>query len=90
MSDKTKEDLLATYLKAPPDEFIGNLVHDVRGPLSGVISAAKLIEVILEDVEINDREQLIELVEIIQRAAGNMRNVLEIAVEYDRIQRKSR
>lgn len=88
MSDKDKDDLLAAYLKAAPDEFIGNLVHDVRGPLSGVISAAKLMEVILEDIEGDDRDQLIELIEIIQRAAGNIRHVLEIAVEYDRIQRK--
>ncbi len=86
MSKKSKDKLLTTYLNTPPDEFIGLLVHDVRGPLSGIISAAKLMDVLLtEDSDLN-HEQMEEIVKIIQKAASNMRVVLDTAIEYDRLQ----
>lgn len=91
MSDPLKDDWLADYLKTAPDQFISSLVHDVRGPLSGIISASKLMEVILADMpelSQSDHAQLAELTRIIQKAAGNMRGILDAAVEYDRIQRK--
>lgn len=86
MSKKTRDKLLNTYLNTSPDEFIGLLVHDVRGPLSGIISAAKLMDVLLaEDGEL-DGEQMAEIVKIIQKAANNMRVILDTAIEYDRLQ----
>ena len=87
MPKKTKKQFVQTYRNTSAEDFIGLLVHDVRGPLSGVISASKLMEVILrEDGEVN-REQLEELIKIIQQATGNMRTIMDAAIEYDRIQR---
>ena len=89
MPKKTKKQLVQTYRNTASADFIGLLVHDVRGPLSGVISASKLMEVILrEDGEVN-REQLEELIRIIQQATGNMRTILDAAIEYDRIQQRT-
>lgn len=89
MPKKTKKQLVQTYCNTDSADFIGLLVHDVRGPLSGVISASKLMEVILrEDGEVN-REQLEELIRIIQQATGNMRTILDAAIEYDRIQQRT-
>jgi nitrogen-specific signal transduction histidine kinase len=86
MPGKSKDELLALYLSTPPERFIGLLVHDVRNPLSSVISAAKLMDVFLNESEPVNPDDLHELIRIIVKATDDMRLLLDIAVEYDRIQ----
>ncbi len=88
MPKKTKKQIVQTYRNTSTEDFIGLLVHDVRGPLSGVISASKLMEVILSEDSAVDRKQMEELIKIIQQATVNMRTILDAAIEYDRIQRR--
>jgi signal transduction histidine kinase len=89
MPRKSKKQLLQTYQDIPQEEFIGLLVHDVRGPLSSIISASKLMEVLLSEPDEIEYDQLQELVKIIQKATGNIRHVLEAAIEYDRLHQQA-
>ena len=86
MPSKSRDELLALYLNTPPEEFIGLLVHDVRNPLSSVISAAKLMSVFLNESEPANPDDLQELIKIILKATDDMRVLLDVAVEYDNIQ----
>jgi nitrogen-specific signal transduction histidine kinase len=86
MPSKSKAELLSLYLNTPPEEFIGLLVHDVRNPLSSVISAAKLMNVFLNESEPVNRDDLYGLIKIILRATDDIRLLLDVAVEYDNIQ----
>lgn len=82
MPDRTLEDLLAQYQDTPDEEFVRLLVHDLRGPLSSMISANTL----LENEEL-DHAQLRELGQILLKTTDNMRTVLDAALAHDRIQR---
>jgi nitrogen-specific signal transduction histidine kinase len=86
MPSKSKDDLLALYLNTAPEKFIGLLVHDVRNPLSSVISAAKLMNVFLNESDPANPDDLHELIKIILKATDDMRLLLDVAVEYDNIQ----
>lgn len=86
MPSKSKDELLAVYLNTPPEKFIGLLVHDVRNPLSSVISAAKLMNVFLNESEPVNPDDLHELIRIIAKATDDIRLLLDVAVEYDNIQ----
>ncbi len=86
MPSKSKDELLALYLNTPPEKFIGLLVHDVRNPLSSVISAAKLMSLFLSEPEPVKPDDLHELISIIAKATDDMRLLLDVAVEYDNIQ----
>lgn len=86
MTDKSKEKLLAEYLEQDPAEFIPLLVHDLRGPLTGILSASKLLKVFLAE-PVNNPEQVLELADILIRSTDNMRTVLDVAITYDKIQR---
>lgn len=86
MTDKSKEQLLAEYLAQDPNEFIPLLVHDLRGPLTGMVSASKLLKVFLAE-PVNNPAQVLELADILIRSTDNMRAVLDVAIAYDRIQR---
>jgi signal transduction histidine kinase len=86
MADKSSDDLLEEYLKTLPEKFIGKLVHDARGPLSGIISASKLMDMFLGQAEPLDADKVHELNKIILKCTENLRSILDAAVEYDRIQ----
>ncbi|MAS36191.1 MAG: hypothetical protein CL610_19455 [Anaerolineaceae bacterium] len=86
MHDQTPEERLERYQNTPDDEFVRLLVHDLRGPLSGVISAAKLINVLVGSDHPN-AAQLRELGQILLRTGDNLRGILDTAIEHDRIQR---
>lgn len=85
MPSKSKDELLALYLNTPSEDFIGLLVHDVRNPLSSVISAAKLMSVFLNEPEPVKPDDLHELIRIILKATDDIRLLLDVAVEYDNI-----
>jgi signal transduction histidine kinase len=87
MPDRTPEELLTRFQNSNTDEFIPLLVHDLRGPLSGMISATRLINTLLADCDCADAAQLRELGQILHRTTSNMRAILDTAIEYDRIQR---
>ena len=87
MVDRTPEELLTRFQNSADDEFIRLLVHDIRGPLSGMISATKLLNTLLSDCDCADADQLRELGQILQQTTDNMRAILDSAIEYDRIQR---
>jgi len=86
MPSKSKDELMALYLNTPQEKFIGLLVHDVRNPLSSVISAAKLMSVFLNETEPTNPDDLHELIKIIIRATDDIRLLLDVALEYDNIQ----
>ena len=86
MPDRTLEDLLKQYNDMPDDEFLRLLVHDLRGPLSSMISASKLLTTLLDD-ETLDEAQLRQLGNILLKTTDNMRVVLEAAIAYDQVQR---
>jgi len=89
MSRNIRKARLATYRQTDPDEFIGLLVHDVRGPLSGIISATRLMQTLLDEDEPPTADQFRELSDIIIKATEDMRAVLDPAIDYDKSQRKS-
>ena len=86
MPDRTLKDLLAQYQDTSDDEFLRLLVHDLRGPLSSMISASTLLNTLLEGEDL-DRAQLRELGQILLKTTDNMRTVLDAALAHDRIQR---
>lgn len=89
MSRNIRKARLAAYRKIEPDQFIGLLVHDVRGPLSGIISAARLMQTLLDEDEPPTADQFRELSDIIIQATDDMRAVLDAAIDYDRSQHSS-
>ena len=86
MSDRALEDLLKQYRDTPDDEFLRLLVHDLRGPLSSMISASKLLITLLDDDTL-DEAKLRQLGNILLKTTDNMRVVLEAAIAYDQLQR---
>lgn len=86
MPDRTLEDLLKQYQETPDDDFLRLLVHDLRGPLSSMISASRLLITMLDD-ETLDKAELRHLAQIMLQTTENMRVVLDAAIDYDRIQR---
>ncbi|PJF41392.1 MAG: hypothetical protein CUN54_01640 [Phototrophicales bacterium] len=90
MAGKTKEELLEHYLNTDDAEFIGLLVHDVRGPLSDIISATKLINSSLDDGDIVKVDDVHTLVKIILASSDKMRMILDTAIEYDRLKRSQK
>lgn len=84
MSRNIRKARLAAYRQTTPDEFIGLLVHDVRGPLSGIISATRLMQTLLDEDEPPTADQFRELTDIIIRATNDMRGVLDAAIDYDK------
>jgi len=86
MPDRTLKDLLKQYQETPEDEFLLLLVHDLRGPLSSMISASKLLITLLDDDTL-DETQLRHLGRIMLKSTDNMRVVLDAAIAYDRQKR---
>ena len=86
MTAKSKDDLLAHYLRTDPQRFISLLVHDVRVPLTSVISATKLIDALLDEDDEIDKAQVQEVLRMILQCTDDMRTLLDVAVQYERIQ----
>jgi signal transduction histidine kinase len=85
MSAKSKDDLLAAYLKIEPERFLSLLVHDVRVPLTSVVSAARLIDALLVEDAALDRAQVQEVLRMILDCTDDMRALLDVALQYERI-----
>lgn len=84
MTGKSHQELLDLYLTS--DEFVGQVIHDVRGPLTGIISASRLISTLLHDEEL-DREQIDQVNDLIRQATEDMRVILEAAARADQARR---
>ncbi|MBZ0300024.1 MAG: hypothetical protein K8J31_09800 [Anaerolineae bacterium] len=82
MPDRTREEWQQRFQEAPDEELIRLLVHDLRGPLTGLISATRLLS-----TEQTNAEQIRELGQILHRAAHNMELILEAVLEQDRSRR---
>ncbi len=87
MVDRTPAELLTRFQNSDEEDFIRLLVHDIRGPLSGMISASKLLNTLLADNHDHESDQLRKPGRILQQTADNMRTILDSTIEYDRIQR---
>jgi signal transduction histidine kinase len=88
MTSKSKDELLARYVQTNPERFISLLVHDVRVPLTSVVSAAKLIDALLDEDSEIDRAQIQEVLHMILQCTDDMRALLDVAVQYERIHQK--
>lgn len=87
MPDPTPEELLERFRALPDDEFVRMLVHDLRGPLSGMVMGVKLLNVLMNSDNPKDKERLQNLGEILLHATDKMTLILDTAVEHDRIRR---
>ena len=87
MPDPTPEELFERFGKIPDDEFVRMLVHDLRGPLSGMVMAVKLLHVLMNSDNPKDKERLQNLSEILLHATEKMTLILDTAVEHDRNRR---
>jgi signal transduction histidine kinase len=88
MPDPTPEELLERFGKIPDDEFVQMLVHDLRGPLSGMVMAVRLLNILIESDNPKDKERIQNLSDILLHATHKMGLLLDIAVEHDRSRRK--
>lgn len=84
MAGRTRDELLRRYVATEREAFLSLLVHDLRGPLTGIISAARLIETLLKDGQPEDVAKIAEVNQLILEASGNLRTILEAASDYDR------
>jgi nitrogen-specific signal transduction histidine kinase len=87
MPDPTPEELLERFRNTPDEEFVRILVHDLRGPLSGMVMAVKLLNVLMNSDNPKDKERLQNLSEILLHATDKMTLILDTAVEHDRSRR---
>lgn len=86
MPSRAPDDLLKRYLDS--DALIQLIIHDVRGPLTGIISASKLLNALLEDHEGISDAQINEIARLIGQAADEMRVMLEAAATADKTRRR--
>lgn len=87
MAGRTKEKLLQTYQALDETVFLDHVVHDLRGPLTGIISATRLIDVLLtEDAQV-DLAKIAEVNGLIHDASQTLRTILDTVAEYDRKRR---
>lgn len=88
MTSKSKDELLARFVQTDPERFISLFVHDVRVPLTSVISAAKLIDALMDEEGEIDRAQIQEVLGMIVSCTDDMRALLDVAIQYERIHQK--
>lgn len=81
MPDRTRKEWQARFQDTPDKDLIRLLVHDLRGPLTGIISATRLLT-----TDQVSAEQTRELGQILHRAARNMELILDVVLEHDRQQ----
>lgn len=89
MAVRTKEELLQTYQAAGEDALLDRIVHDMRGPLTGIISASRLIDTLL--AEVSDAQDLAKIAEVnglVRDASDALRTILDAVSDYDRERRQ--
>ncbi len=70
-------------LNADKDKFFSIVAHDLKGPFNPLLGAAELMMFLVKDAP---REELKEMVEIIQASAKNVYDLLENLLQWARIQ----
>ncbi len=87
MAGRTRENLLQTYKALDDTALLSSIVHDLRGPLTGIISAARLIDTLLSEDERVNLDQIAEINSLVHDAAQTLRTVLDAVADYDRERR---
>ncbi len=87
MAGRTRENLLQTYKALDDAALLSSIVHDLRGPLTGIISAARLIDTLLSEDERVNLDQIAEINSLVHDAAQTLRTVLDAVADYDRERR---
>lgn len=83
MPDRTPKEQLERFQNAPDDQFVRLLVHDLRSPLSGMLSAVSLLNSMLAKNDPTDAERLREVGQLLRRTTENMRQILDTALLHD-------
>jgi signal transduction histidine kinase len=84
---RTREELLKAYQVLDETVFLDRIVHDLRGPLTGIISATMLIDVLLAEDAPVDTAKIAEVNGLTRAATDTMRTILDAISDYDREQR---
>ncbi len=87
MPDRTPKEQLERFQNAPDDQFVRLLVHDLRSPLSGMLSAVSLLNSMLAKNDPTDAERLREVGQLLRRTTENMRQILDTALLHDQNRR---
>jgi len=89
MGGRTRQELLQAYQAAGEDALLDRIVHDMRGPLTGIISASRLIDTLLaEAADARDLEKIAEVNSLVRDASDMMRTILDAVSDYDRQRRQ--
>lgn len=89
MAGRTKEELLQTYHETGEDALLDRIVHDMRGPLTGIISASRLIDTLLAEAsDAHGLEKIAEVNNLVRDASEAMRTILDAVSDYDRERRQ--
>lgn len=84
---RTREELLKAYQALDETVFLDRIVHDLRGPLTGIISATMLIDVLLDEGAQVDTAKIAEVNGLTRAATETMRTILDAVADYDRERR---
>ncbi len=89
MGGRTRQELLQAYQAAGEDALLDRIVHDMRGPLTGIISASRLIDTLLAEADdARDLEKIAEVNSLVRDASDMMRTILDAVSDYDRQRRQ--
>ncbi|MGQ9887828.1 MAG: hypothetical protein ACUVSX_04990 [Aggregatilineales bacterium] len=89
MGGRTRQELLEAYQALSEDALLDRIVHDMRGPLTGIISASRLIDTLLaEAADARDLEKIAEVNSLVRDASDTMRAILDAVSDYDRQRRQ--
>lgn len=89
MAGRTKEELLRAYQAADEDTLLELIVHDISGPLTGIISASRLIDALLAEASsARDLEKIAEVNSLMREASEAMRTILSAITDYSRTRRQ--
>ncbi len=84
MSDLLKERYLAELLSYPPGSLILEIASITRNRLNAILGVASLLEDENEQLSIEESKDLLQL---IQRSARDILNIMDAALAYDNLQR---
>jgi hypothetical protein len=84
--DQSKEEILASFLAYPSDEFMLVLRNNVFMAFSVAKNAADILDEMLDEPEFN-KETARNLPRIIRSHSDYLFTVFDAAIEYDKIQR---
>jgi signal transduction histidine kinase len=86
MAGRTREELLQAYRALDETILLNQMVHDLRGPLTGIISATRLIDALLAE-DTADIAKIAEVNGLVRDASDSLRAILDAVADYDREQR---